>query len=251
MIRFREFLSLHESRNRFIGDLVKAFGDSLVLDHKPFEITDDKLNLIYQILNLHVFGSKLHRCPIHYWKLIQIDQYLKSFSSTKELKNDFPAMHFILELHDNLKTVKHPKDFKFGNEMIFINSSFMHDSSLEGVVASLCHEMIHSYDVNYGQYRNFFHYEMITGEKLNYHQTPSFKAKMEEANKMGIHVVESLEKDETYAEFDQKAYEQLLSVISEDDSGLHYSEEDLARGYVKIGNNHTHVIGKYTCIVNI
>lgn len=251
MIDFKDFLLMTESQTKLVKDLVEEFGDSLVFNGKPFQFTPDNLKAIYQILNKHMFESKLNGCPIYYWTFDQIDKHLKKFGSKKELKNTFPAMHFILELHKDPRVVQHPKDFKFGNEIIFINSSFVPKSSLEGIVASICHEMIHSYDVDYGQYREFFHYELLTGEKMNYHRTPTFKTKMKEGNEMGIHIVEELKKDEMYAEFDQKAYEQLLATITEDDKQPHYSEEDLARGYVQIGNSHTHVIGKHTCIVNI
>lgn len=252
MIAFKDFLLMTESQTKFVKDLVIAFGDEIVFGGKLIQITESNLKLIYQILNRNLFESKLHDTQIHCWEFAQIKTYLKTFKLDSELDNNFPAMHFILELHDNPRAIKNPIDFKFSDEMIFINTSFAQNSSLEGVIASLCHEMIHSYDVSYGQYRKFFHYELVTGEKMNYHRTQLFRTKMKEANQMGIHVVESLKKNETYADFDQKAYEQLLSSISENDNmSSDYSEEDLVRGYVKINDHCTHIIGKYTCIVNI
>ena len=62
MISFDEYLDLNESQKPFIRDLVSRFGDDLVFGELDFSFDETSLIVVYDIVNKHLFDSKLDNC---------------------------------------------------------------------------------------------------------------------------------------------------------------------------------------------
>ena len=81
---------------------------------------------MYSILNHHVFESKLTELPIWFEPYEVIDaEYFARMEQQKHFPTDAIAVHLIDELHDDIKAVAHPSQYRFGNELIAINRTYI------------------------------------------------------------------------------------------------------------------------------
>ena len=82
------------------------------------------------------------------------------------------------------------------------------NKSLSFFIACLCHEMIHYW--LFGEYCNFTKFTMITKIKKDKHNTMTFETMKEEANNLGIKVIQQISKDTDAEILDKEGIELLF-----------------------------------------
>ena len=82
------------------------------------------------------------------------------------------------------------------------------NKSLSFLIACLCHEMIHYW--LFGEYCNFTKFTMITKIKKDKHNTMTFETMKEEANNLGIKVIQQISKDTDAEILDKEGIELLF-----------------------------------------
>lgn len=246
IISFQKFLSLTESQSDLVKDLVTNFGSELVFERRDFVPKLDQLFVMYSILNQHVFESKLSKLPIWFEPYEVIDaEYLKRTKQQEHFPEDAVAVHLIDELHDDIKKVSHPSQYRFGNELIAINKTYVSQSSLGTMLGILCHEMIHSYDVWHGVHNKILYKQVITGQKQNFDRTSTFRSMMRKANDLGIDVRETIKDNETIEDLDDAAIAKLQAIQESEEFKKNQTNTIESSGDITI------VPGSHTTIAHI
>lgn len=99
-------------------------------------------------------------------------------------------------------------DIKIQDEIIMLNKTYMSNCIFIFAVAVLCHEMIHYW--LFGEYCNFTKFTMITKIKKDKHNTMTFETMKEEANNLGIKVIQQISKDTDAEILDKEGIELLF-----------------------------------------
>ena len=114
-------------------------------------------------------------------------------------------------LYDNdLKTIKWNDKLILHDDVILLNMNHITNKSLSFLIACLCHEMIHYYDRLFSEYCNFTKFTMITKIKKDKHNTMTFETMKEEANNLGIKVIQQISKDTDAEILDKEGIELLF-----------------------------------------
>ena len=186
---------MDESKNALLSELFVAFGSNNLL--KPFNGRIDKkiLDKCYNILNNFMFSSRLSKIPLIYESDVEIRKFLMQRNMKEnEIPDLFFGTHSVLYDNDP-KTIKWKDKLILHDDVILLNMNHITNKSLSFLIACLCHEMIHYYDRLFGEYCDFTKFTMITKIKKDKHNTMTFETMKEEANNIGIKVIQQIPKD--------------------------------------------------------
>ena len=200
---------IDESKNALLNTLFAVFNTNDLL--KPFNgrIDSKLLNECFIILNKHLFSSKLPKLPLIY----ESDNKIRAFLIDREtnpdnIPNIFFGVHSVI--CDNDQISNWSESLQLHNDVILLNSNYIDKKSLSFLIACLCHEMIHYYDRLFGEYCDFTKYTLMTGIKKDKHNTMTFETMKEEANNLGIKVIQQIPKDKDAEILDKEGIELLF-----------------------------------------
>ena len=215
---------IDESKSLLLNILFKTFKTNDLL--KPFNgVIDDMLIIkCFNILNEYFFSSKLKNIPLKYLS----DNEARKFLIEREMKNnDIPKIFFGAHsvLYDNdINTLKWTDELMLHDDVILLNSNHIDGKSISFLIACLCHEMIHYYDWLFGEYCDFTKYAMMTGIKKDKHNTMTFETMKNEANEIGIKVIQEIPTNKDAEILDKKGIELLYRKAKE--NGLILEKEN-------------------------
>lgn len=153
-------------------------------------------------------------------------QFLKRRNS-KYTDEDFPeimiGVHSVLYDND-VENLKMTDVLQLHDDVIILNTDYVQNKSLIFAIASLCHEMIHYYDRLFGEYCTYSKCAIITKSKINMHNTPTFENMKDEANNIGINVIQEIPHHKNIDILDAQSIQLLMKKAEEE--GLILEGED-------------------------
>ena len=200
---------MDESKNALLSELFATFNINDLL--KPFNgrIDSKLLDDCYIILNKYLFSLKLPKLPLIYESNDKIRDFLiDRETNPNNIPNIFFGVHSVT--CDNDQISNWAESLQLHDDVILLNSSHINGKSLSFLIACLCHEMIHYYDRLFGEYCDFTKYTLITGIKKDKHNTMTFETMKEEANNLGIKVIQQIPKDKDIEILDKEGIELLF-----------------------------------------
>lgn len=211
MISFAEFLE--ESQSATIKALAREFGDNVVyLRSSSFDLeTEDRMARLFKVLNHHLFEDKVDDIPLHYKTKDEMNKYLRGMSKDFEpIKEDVigactALFQFKLgdELKDYIKDLNGEKISKknldevevvFQSPQIMLNKEYLSEANFILCANSLCHEMIHRYDMLHGEFSDVVKIRDYSGIDIDSHTTFTFIEKKEQARKEHLKVKDQIDK---------------------------------------------------------
>ena len=143
---------MDESKSELLDACIEKFGEDIVFDeHLSFNFTQNNIDALFDVLDHNVFNSKLH--------LIKKNVFVGNSAKLNPIASQYangshvdlsgylglyqPHLDFKEDIDGNLNAIKH-------KEAIFINTDDHMFAVFGYAIATLCHEMIHCYDANYG-----------------------------------------------------------------------------------------------------
>lgn len=212
----RELVKIDESNNKLIDALISCFKTTDLFKDTNTKMSSRTLNLCYDTLNKYFFSSKLSKIPIIYASDSEAREFLISRKmKSNELPKVFFGTHSVL-YDNNPATLKWNDELKLHDDVIVLNASHIDGRSIAFLVACMCHEMIHYYDRLFGEYCSFAKYSIITKIDKDVHNTMTFETKKEEANDLGVNVIQEIPKNKDVEILDKEAIELLYKKAKED-----------------------------------
>ena len=200
---------MDESKNALLTELFSVFGSNDLLKTFNRKIDNKLLDDCYTILNKYLFSSKLLKLPLMYESNDKIRDFLiDRETNPNNIPNIFFGVHSVI--CDNDQISNWTESLQLHDDVILLNSSHINGKSLSFLIACLCHEMIHYYDRLFGEYCDFTKYTLITGIKKDKHNTMTFETMKEEANNLGIKVIQQIPKDKDAEILDKEGIELLF-----------------------------------------
>ena len=177
---------MDESKSRFLDICSSKFGEDIVFsDTYSFEYTDQNVNETFKLLDNRIFESKLSH-------LNCLKIYIGNTSKLNAIATTYNK-NIPIDIGDNFAV--YIPDLEFGRHRItgkllmrklrdgiFINNDDHCIGTFAYLMSTLCHEMIHCYDMNFGTLANKTLDLLDKGasmEVISYtsHFTPCFKDK--------------------------------------------------------------------------
>lgn len=110
------------------------------------------------------------------------------------------------------------------------------DAAFIYMVTTLCHEMIHQYDLHFGSYKRTWLFEKAIRRKVDFHTTPTFEAKMKEAEKLGIKITTTLNGIDLRT-LSEEAINKFIEMNESEDDKQQWLEEYQSGKRIEIGNS--------------
>lgn len=224
-----------ESHKKCVDALVSEFGRKLVYSKKyDYNLTKTDLKKIYNILNYTLFSNALGQIQLEYWPERLVvnklnENALKSGVIGKQKKRAPCYGAYSAVCRDVLDKRGKIVDISISDDVIMLNKTYLKDCIFIFAVASICHEMIHFYD----RFTDEFHNNQLkasqTGIGFDSHKDILFQHMMEQANKNGINVVETLA-NTPFELANSSARYALKNVLGEEDG----SDTHVNAGYGRI-----------------
>lgn len=198
-VSFLDFLN-ESNESKLIQEIKTKFGNNFL--EKQFNINDIDDSFFIEmakILNRYVFGGKLQKIPKNVFGseenlnniLNRVYRKTKTSGSTFGKNQNKYMMFFsiLTNTDEELNIIDNPDRLNLDYISIFINTDSLVDKDNYFVVSGLCHELIHYYDVMYGQYKlnflNFYQHKI----PFNCHFTFTFNNFQKKANNLGLKVI--------------------------------------------------------------
>ena len=175
-------ISLYEAKTKLLTAFENKFGKDFVYSPKmDFEFNMKSFSIVYSLLNAYIFENKLRQK--------KLNTYICSSNNLNEIIEKM-----------NIKTTIDPNDLyaayipeinKNTNKLMRESILFMNDkgkTTFLFAVSELCHEMIHQYDANYGNFIQIIKEDEQLGIDRS-HETPIFVRFMKIAALEGIRVM--------------------------------------------------------------
>ena len=149
---------LDESKSQFLNICSDKFGEDVVFSNKyDFEYSDSNVNDTFNLLDNRIFESKLS-------KLSCLKTYIGNASKLNAIATSYNR-NVPFDIGDDFAV--YIPDLEFGQHRItgkllmrklrdgiFINNDDHHYGTFAYLMSTLCHEMIHCYDMNFGTLPN-------------------------------------------------------------------------------------------------
>lgn len=147
--------TLDESKSPLLDAFAEKFGKNVVFSRQPYVLTNQCAIEIAKILNDVLFDSKIVTFPdikvLTYGQFCKEYRFCESNYCNKPFykiicpKNVFFGDHYIV-IENDLNTLKPNDNLIYSHEIIFLNLDKLKYRSFIMNAATLCHELIHTYD---------------------------------------------------------------------------------------------------------
>lgn len=240
MISFKQYLA--ETSSPLKRELLAKFGGDAFTE-QPYAFTQTDIISLRHILDKHIFNQTLDSVPVKYVDFNEIRMELRRRDASCFVPSTLLGVHSVVETHEDANQIKTIDDIEFdmGSEIIMLNGTNLKDYAFAFTAATLCHEMIHAYDMRFGEYKDAFLIQLMHGIHVNFHSTPTFKRKMKTAKTRHINVVASTDGID-YSKLSEDAVRELAKLNEHSSKQLDCNKT--------IGN--THVIkGRHIALIDI
>lgn len=206
---------LNETKNELLSKLFETFGIDCLCKSNQCNINNLVINKCFDILNTYIFSSKLVKIPIIYSNDTNIRKFLLN---RKTDSNSIPKTFFGVYsvICDNDTTLSWKTPLILRDDVILLNKNHIENKSITFLVSCLCHEMIHYYDKLYGEYCDFIKYNIITNIIKNLHNTLTFDNMKNQANNLGLSVIQDIPYEKTTDILDKEAINRLYQQAQND-----------------------------------
>lgn len=246
----RQLKLMTESYNNCVDALINEFGNDLVTSNdRTYNLSKEDLKRMYDVLNFTLFDNDLGFIRLEHWPEKLIVEKLnenneKSGILDKKIHRLPAAGVFTGVCKDVIGKDGDIVDIDIYEEIIMLNKDYMSDCIFIFAVAALCHEMIHFYD----RFTKEFHDKQLkasqTKEDFDSHKDQIFQEMMKEANRKGIHVVESLE-GIPFKLANSNARYVLKNVIGEDEDCSTFVNANDFRYTMRADGSHSFVFAEF------
>ena len=150
---------MDESKSILLDAFADEFGTDIVFGRATFKVNDTKSEKMFSIFNSVLFENKLPVIPVkcmEYFKICETDSGIYNKYRQPEDEPYVNPPETIYGMHSDIilnKIFKYDEPLRFAKEeVIYLNLSKLTGTSFPLIAATLCHEMIHSYDRHFGEY---------------------------------------------------------------------------------------------------
>ena len=143
---------MNESTSLLLDKLVEDFGRSVVFNITKSIVVDDNLaEAIFKSLNKHFFNSSLKPIDVKYLSFNNILIELKRRKSMQLPDNKLLGVYSVI-LENDIDKINLVDKLILHDDTILMNKDNLNNRTFIFNVASICHEMIHYFDKEYGEY---------------------------------------------------------------------------------------------------
>ena len=177
---------MDESKSQFLDICSEIFGKDIVFTNNlDFKYTTENVNDVFKLLDDHIFESKLSHLnclKIYIGNASKLNSIATTYNRNIpiDIRNNFAV--YIPDLEFGRHRITGKLLMRKLRDGIFINNDDHNNGTFAYLMSTLCHEMIHCYDMNFGTLANKTLDLLEKGapmEVISYtsHFTPCFKDK--------------------------------------------------------------------------
>ena len=223
---------INESKSKLLDVFAQTFSSEVAFSRKPFMLTNKSAMQIAKIINDILFDSMIVEFPEI--KVVTYGQYCKTiktyemkYCNKKEneilySKNKFLGEFYTI-IENDPNTLKWTDKLDYSFEVVFLNLDKLKYRSFIMNAASICHEMIHVYDRQFGDGEGLNKYCMLkklTSNEYNKlsHMTETFVEKQKLAISNGLKVMTTMDKKDKA--LDKDAIKLMLQALTPEEIQL-------------------------------
>ena len=214
---------------KLLKDLKKEFPNELDYYESLYKLKyKDIYQKIFKILNENIFNNKIPEIEIKVDLFKNLNVYKNEIEKQYKIENHNnmqindagQVFSILLNSEEELSTINDANDIKILIKAVLINKQVIFNKNLGFLINTICHEMIHLYDILYGTYKEDLLKSIKENSVLNSHNTKTFKKYVKKANMLGLNVVEK------YISEDEKNFKNIqLNSDGSLDHELYFSKD--------------------------
>ena len=214
---------MNESSSELLNAFAQNFSLKVVFSKRPFTLTDESALQIAKIINDFLFDSMIVDFPeikvVTYGQFCKLYQFYEMTYCNKLKqniifpKNKFLGTHYVT-IENDLDELTPTTPLEYSHKIIMMNLDKLKFRSFIMNAASICHEMIHEYDRQFGDGENVDRYCVATQQDPNKysHRTQTFINKQNLAVANNLKVISVMDKKDKI--LDKEAIKLMLQALS-------------------------------------
>lgn len=144
---------IDESKSKFLDACSKEFGEAVVFDDQlAFEYSKSNTMKVFELLDTFIFESKLNSIKglsIFIGNLNELNPIAAKYNKNRPIDLSCNFALYLPDLDFGRNRLTGKLMMRKNSEVIFVNTDDHQHGTFAYLLSTLCHEMIHCYDLNF------------------------------------------------------------------------------------------------------